>query len=125
LALTAVSGLAGLLSALAVADSGATLDRPAAPLLARILLSAAAIPWLARFITDRTTRNGPGVVVMVTLAITVVSARPGPLPAPTIALTELHVLAAAAGVGGRLPARRVRCPARLAAAGTSIGRRDA
>jgi len=100
LALTAVSGLAGLLSALAVADIGATLDRPATPLLARVLLSAAAVPWLARYITDRATSNGPGVLVMLALALTVVTARPGPLSVPTIALTELHVLAAAGWVGG-------------------------
>ena len=107
LTLTAVSGLAGLASALAAADAGAAfadvgamLDRPAAPLLARVLLSAAAIPWLVRYTTDRATSNAPGVVLMLALALTVVTARPGPLPAPTIALTELHVLAAAAWVGG-------------------------
>ena len=97
-------GLAGVASALAAADVGADvgamLDRPAAPLLARVLLSAAAIPWLVRYITDRATSNAPGVVVMLALALTVVTARPGPLPAPTIALTELHVLAAAGWVGG-------------------------
>ena len=76
------------------------LDRPATPLLARVLLSAAAIPWLVRYITDRATSNAPGVVMMLALALTVVTARPGPLPAPTIALTELHVLAAAGWVGG-------------------------
>jgi copper transport protein len=37
---------------------------------------------------------------MVALALTVVTARPGPVPVPTIAVTELHVLAAAAWVGG-------------------------
>jgi putative copper export protein len=100
LALTAVSGLAGLLSALAVADIDAPLDRPAAPMLARVLLSVAAIPWLARFITDRATSNGPGIAVMLALALTVVTARPGQLAVPTITLTELHVLAAAAWVGG-------------------------
>ena len=104
LTLTAISGLAGLASALAAADVGADvgamLDRPATPLLARVLLSAAAIPWLVRYITDRATSNAPGIVMMLALALTVVTARPGPLPAPTIALTELHVLAAAGWVGG-------------------------
>src|SRR6266540_976158 len=104
LTLTAISGLAGLASALAAADVGADvgamLDRPATPLLARVLLSAAAIPWLVRYTGGRATSNAPGVVMMLALALTVVTARPGPLPVPTVALTELHVLAAAGWVGG-------------------------
>jgi hypothetical protein len=106
-----VSGPAGLATALAAADAGADLgadlvadvgvmlDRPAAALLARVLPSAAAIPWLVRYTGDPATSN-TGVLLMVAQAVTVGTARPGPLPAPTIALTELRVLAAAAWVGG-------------------------
>lgn len=100
LALTAVSALAGLVSALPVADVGALLDRPTAPLLARLMLGAAAVPWLARYVTDRATSNLPGVLLVLALALTVVTARPGRLPVTTVALTELHVLAAAGWVGG-------------------------
>jgi len=99
LALTAVSALAGLASALAVTSVDALLDRPAAPLLARLLLCVVAVPWLARHVAGRATSSGLGALVLA-LVLTVVTARPGRLPVPTIALTELHVLAAAGWVGG-------------------------
>lgn len=100
LALTAASAAAGLASTLPMTGVGALLDRPATPLLARLLLAAAAVPWLARYVTDRATSNGPAVLVMLALALTVGTARPGRLPASTVVLTELHVLAAACWVGG-------------------------
>ncbi|MFI7063565.1 CopD family protein [Kribbella sp. NPDC050124] len=99
LILTTLSAGAGLVSTLVV-DVDALLDRPAASLLARLLLVAAAVPWLARYVTDRAATHSSGVLLVLALALTVVTARPGALPLPTIALTELHVLAAACWVGG-------------------------
>jgi putative copper export protein len=100
LVLTAVSAAAGLVSTVPMTDLGALLDRPAAPLLARLLLAAAAVPSLAGYAAGRSTGHGPDALLMLALALTVATARPDPLPASTVVLTELHVLAAACWVGG-------------------------
>ena len=83
-----------------------------APLLARMAICAGLAAWLACHVPRRGTGAGDraggaelaggaaGAVMVLSLVLTIVAARPGRLPIPAVVLTELHVLAAAGWVGG-------------------------
>ena len=116
---TAVSAPVGVAGSLAIAaaadvhnDLSTVLERPIAPLLARMAICAGLTAWLACHVPRRGTGAGDraggaelaggaaGAVMVLSLVLTSVAARPGRLPIPAVVLTELHVLAAAGWVGG-------------------------
>ncbi|MFI6676801.1 CopD family protein [Kribbella sp. NPDC050470] len=109
LGLVALSGLVGVATTMVGAGFGAEavppastllFARPAIAMLARLVICAVALMWLRDLARGRGASGAVGVMLVLSLAMTVVAARPGHLEVPAIALTELHVLASAGWVGG-------------------------
>jgi copper transport protein len=94
------AGLVALLAGTGPHTAALRLERPAASLIARIVICAVAAAWLASYVRVSATGSISGVVVVCSLALTIVVARPGKVPVPEIALAELHVMAGAGWVGG-------------------------
>jgi copper transport protein len=98
-----VSVPTGLVSAmLGSGQAGITFlaERPAAPLIARLVICALAAAWLASYLQEPSNRPVVGAAVAVSLTLTIAAARPGKVSALAIALSEVHIIAAAGWVGG-------------------------
>ena len=94
------TGLVAILLGTGRVDVDFLAERPAAPLIARIAVCAVAAAWLSSYRRHPHARPFAGAVVVLSLALTITVARPGEVSPPAVALSEVHVIAAAGWVGG-------------------------